>query len=116
MKQLKLLEIEILEKKDYFIPIRVGSFWNNNCIEYESNGDKNKSLSVKDYLDKIKPFLRDIIIITLAIDFIKMLMKRVYCIQSAAIQNLCHMIMQMKLLMNFSSHFFQDTKLVQKHQ
>ena len=85
MKQLKLLEIEILEKKNYFIPIRVGSFWNNNCIEYESNGDKNKSLSVKDYLDKIKPFLRDIIIITLAIDFIKMLMKRVYCIQSATI-------------------------------
>ena len=85
MKQLKLLEIEILEKKNYFIPIRVGSFWNNNCIEYESNGDKNKSLSVKDYLDEIKPFLRDIIIITLAIDFFKILMKRVYCIQRATI-------------------------------
>ena len=25
---------------DYYKPVRVGNFWNNNCIEYESNGDK----------------------------------------------------------------------------
>ena len=34
----------------------------NNYIKYESSRDKNKNLSVKEYLDKIKPYLRDIII------------------------------------------------------
>ena len=28
------------------IPKRVSSFWNNNYIEYESNGDKNNNLSL----------------------------------------------------------------------
>ena len=28
---------------------------------YESSGDKDKSLSLQDYLDIIKPFLRDMI-------------------------------------------------------
>ena len=31
-------------------------------MEYESNGDRNKNLSLKEYFDKIKPYLRDIII------------------------------------------------------
>ena len=31
-------------------------------MEYESSGDRNKNLSVKEYLDKIKPYFRDIII------------------------------------------------------
>ena len=37
---------------------------NNNFIEYESSGDRNKNLSVKEYLDKrtLKPYLRYIII------------------------------------------------------
>ena len=50
-------------------------------IEYESSGDRNKNLSLKEYLDKIKPYLRDIIInpqksdtwkiqLTIAINFI----------------------------------------------
>ena len=38
------------------------NFWNNNYIEYESNGDRNKNLLVKDYLNEIKPYLRDIMI------------------------------------------------------
>ena len=33
---------------------------NNN--EYKSNGDRSKSLSLKEYIGKIKPYLRDIII------------------------------------------------------
>ena len=41
----------------------MGNFWNNNNnIEYESNGDRNKKLSVKEQLNEIKPYLRDIII------------------------------------------------------
>ena len=31
-------------------------------MKYESIDDRNKSPSVKEYLDKIKPFLRDMII------------------------------------------------------
>ena len=50
------------EEKDYYKPRRIGSFWNNNYIQYESRGDRNESLSVKEYLDKVKLFLRDIII------------------------------------------------------
>ena len=50
------------QEDDYYKPIRVGNFRNNNYIKYESSGDKNKNLSVKEYLDKIKPYLRDIII------------------------------------------------------
>ena len=40
----------------------VSNLWNNNYTEYESNGDKNKNLSLEEYLNKVKPYLRDIII------------------------------------------------------
>ena len=50
------------QEDDYYQPITVGNFWNNNYFEYESSGDRNKNQSVKEYLDKIKPYLRDIII------------------------------------------------------
>ena len=36
------------QENDYCKPIRVGNFWNNNYIKYESNGDENKNVSVKD--------------------------------------------------------------------
>ena len=64
MKQLKTRDIRTLFKQedDYYEPTRVGYFWSNNYIEYESSGDRNKSLLVKEYLDKIKTYLRDIII------------------------------------------------------
>ena len=39
----------------------MGNFYRNNYIEHESNGDKNKTLSIKEYLDEIKPYLRDVI-------------------------------------------------------
>ena len=38
------------------------TLWNNNYIEYESNGDKNRNLSSEEYLHNIKPYLRNIII------------------------------------------------------
>ena len=50
------------KEKDYYEPIKVGNFWNKNYIECQSGDDKNKKLSVKEYLDKIKPYLGDIII------------------------------------------------------
>ena len=72
----------LFEKEDdYYIPIRIGNIWNNNYVEYESNRDKNKNLSLKEYLSEIKPYLGDIIInlqksstwkvqLTIAINFI----------------------------------------------
>ena len=50
------------EEEDYYIPKTVSMFWNNNYIEYDSNGDRNKNLSLDKYYKKIKPYLRDIII------------------------------------------------------
>ena len=34
----------------------------NNYIEYESNGDKDKNLSIEEYLNKVEPYSKDIII------------------------------------------------------
>ena len=46
------------EEKVYYKPKRVSNLWNNNYIEYESNDDKNRNLSLDKYLDKIEPYLR----------------------------------------------------------
>ena len=50
------------QEEDYYEPKRVINFWSNSYIEYETNGDKNKNLSLNEYLNKIKPYLRNIII------------------------------------------------------
>ena len=47
--------------EDYYKPIKTKGAFNNNYIEYESRGDKDKNLSLEDYLDIIRPFLRDMI-------------------------------------------------------
>ena len=44
----------------YYKPIKTNDAFNSNYIEYESKGDKNKTLLIKEYLNMIKPFLRDI--------------------------------------------------------
>ena len=41
--------------------MKVGNFWNNNYIKYESNGDKDKNLSVKEYLNETTHYLKYII-------------------------------------------------------
>ena len=46
------------QEDDYYKPISVGKFLNNNYIEYESNRDKIKT--VNEY--KIKPYLKAITI------------------------------------------------------
>ena len=48
-------------EEDCYEPVRASNAFNNNYIEYESNGDKDKILSVKKYLDMIKDYLSDII-------------------------------------------------------
>ena len=69
------------EEENYYKPVRLNNFQSNNYIEYKSNGDKNKILSVEEYLNKIWPYLKDIkndlkksgswkIQLTIAINFI----------------------------------------------
>ena len=41
--------------------MRVNNFWSDSYIEYESNGDSNKTLSVKEYRNKTRPYLKVII-------------------------------------------------------
>ena len=50
------------EVEDYYKPKTVSNLWSNNYIEYESNGDKNRILSLDEYLNKIKSYLTIIII------------------------------------------------------
>ena len=55
------------EKENYYseskwlIPVRANNFWSNNYIEHKSNSDKNRMWSVEEYLDKIRPYLKDVI-------------------------------------------------------
>ena len=49
------------EEENYYKPVRVNNFWGDKYIEYESNGDRNKCLSVEEYLNKIRPYPKDII-------------------------------------------------------
>ena len=48
-------------KEDNYNPIRIGNAFSGNYMEYKSNGDKDKILSIKDYLDETKPHLSDMI-------------------------------------------------------
>ena len=49
------------EDKYYYKQVRVGNFWNNNYIEYESKSNIIKNLSIKEYLEEIEPYFKDII-------------------------------------------------------
>ena len=62
IKDTKLRNIKNLsecEKEEE--PVIVNNFWSNNYIEYKSNGDRSKILSVEEFLNKIRPYLKDII-------------------------------------------------------
>ena len=41
--------------------VRVNNFWSYNYFEYQSNSDRNKTLSDDKQLKKIRPYLKDII-------------------------------------------------------
>ena len=48
------------EEEDYYKPEKVDKFYSNNFIIYEKISGKNKTLSVGEYLNKIRPYLKDI--------------------------------------------------------
>ena len=74
--------------------MRIGNSFSSNYIESKISGDKDKKLSIRDYLDEIKPHLNDMINdhktqgewkipLTIAINFfflLKILKKFVICI------------------------------------
>ena len=47
--------------EDYYKPILIKSYFNESYKYYESRGDKDKKLSIEQYLDVIKPYLSDLI-------------------------------------------------------
>ena len=49
------------KKKDYYKPVRIDKLYTNSRIEYKDNRDRNKFLSIKKYLAKIKLYSKEII-------------------------------------------------------
>ena len=47
--------------EDYYKSIITNGAFNNNYIQYERKGNKNKILTPNKYLDMIRPYLSDII-------------------------------------------------------
>ena len=47
-------------EEDSYKSVRVGNFLSNSYIEYESNSDRNKTLSVEEYLNKTRVNLQEI--------------------------------------------------------
>ena len=47
--------------EDYYKPIIVKRAFNNNYIQYESKGDKDKTLTISQYLNMIRPYIVDMI-------------------------------------------------------
>ena len=48
-------------EEDHYKPIKIDNAFSSNYVEYKSNGNIEKSLSLKDYLNMIRPYLSDII-------------------------------------------------------
>ena len=47
--------------EDFYKPIIVNDTFNNNYIQYESKGDKDKILKLNEYLDMIRAYLVNMI-------------------------------------------------------
>ena len=47
------------KEENYYKLVRVSNFWSNKYIEHESIGDRTKTLSPEEYLNKIWPYLKD---------------------------------------------------------
>ena len=47
--------------EDYYKPIIARGAFDGSYIQYERTGDKGKNLSIKEYLNIIKPYLSNII-------------------------------------------------------
>ena len=50
-----------INEEDYYKPIKITHAIDDNYIEYESRGDKYNNLSLEEYLNITRPYLRDMI-------------------------------------------------------
>ena len=55
------MDFTFYPEKDHYETTKTVSAFNNNYIQYESIGDKDKNLSIKEHIDIIRPYLSDII-------------------------------------------------------
>ena len=60
LKEMKNLFNRINEE-DYYKPIKTKHTFDDDYMEYESRGDKDNNLSLVEYLNIIRPYLRDMI-------------------------------------------------------
>ena len=94
-----------VSEEDYYKPILVKSSFKGNYKYYESRGDKEKRLSVKQYLNKVTPQLCDLI-------NEHRIARRAWKIQISMLVNfisckvLCGIVTQMILLENFLGIFY----------
>ena len=106
------------QEKDYYKSERASNFWNDNYIDFESNGDKNRNLWLVEYLNKIKPYLRNIIIdlqnsdtwknpLTIAINLISLKNAKEERLMYSRNNNIKFTLYSVsnELLMNYLSHF-----------
>ena len=49
------------EQLNLLLASKIGNFWSDNYIEHKSNRDRNKTILVKYYLNKSRPYLKDLI-------------------------------------------------------
>ena len=111
-----------VDDHNYYKPILAKSSFKDNYKYYESRGDKDKKLSIKQYLYKSMPYLRDIINdhktirneskewkiqITMHVNFISSKMQEtlVLFLYGVITKKLGQVIKQMTLLKNFLNLF-----------
>ena len=110
------------KEEDYYEPKRVNNFLNSNYIE--SNGDKNRDLSLDEYLNNISPYLRNIIIDLRNFDTWRIQLTTAINSKDAEEEWLMHPSSDNIKFTPFSdandvidkSQFLQDIKKIQKHQ
>ena len=124
MKQLNSIIRDIktlfLQEEEYYCKtVIISNVRNNDYIKYESNSDRNKNVSVKEYLNVIKPYLKDMIIdlqisdmwkiqLTIAINFISSKDVDEQCVMHSKSENIEVMLYDdaYEVLIKFLSHFF----------
>ena len=60
-KILRHLDFIFDPEKDHYELKKTVSAFNNNYIQNESLGDKDKNISIEEYIDVMRPYLSDII-------------------------------------------------------
>ena len=55
---IRIIRIFESEEENFSKPVRICNAFSNNYIDYETNVDKSKTLSVKEYCEEIKPYFK----------------------------------------------------------